>query len=71
LSDASKPVAWWSAKRLVEFFVHLTIFCLLWLVWSRLADEPSEPTKMLVVGGSVAAGLTWGVALWKRRTGEG
>ena len=64
-----KPVAWWSPRRFGEFGVHLAIFCVLWLVWSGLAGEPAEAGKMLVVGASVAAGLTWGLPLWKRFTG--
>ena len=60
------PVRWWSPRRFAEFAVHFVIFCVLWLVWSRLAGDPAELPKMAFVGAAVAGGLTWGVPLFQR-----
>ena len=67
MSDVPEPVAWWSAKRFAEFAVHVAIFSVLWLSWSRFTGEPAEATKMLVIGSAVAGGLTWGTPLFSRR----
>ena len=55
---------WWSVRRLAECAVHLVVFSLLWLVWSLLAGEPYDLPRMLLIGGAIAAGLTWGLPLF-------
>lgn len=69
-SEPAEPVRWWSAKRFAEFAVHFVIFSVLWLSWSRFEGSPPETPRMCLIGGSLAAGLTWGIPLWKRITGE-
>jgi len=68
--DSPGPTAWWAPKRFAEFAVLLGLFCFLWIVWSRMAGDPHDLTRMLIVGTSVAAGLTWGAPLWARLTGK-
>ena len=69
MSDAPEPVRWWSAKRFAEFVVHLAVFSVLWLSWSRFAEEAEEVPRMLLVGTAVAAGLTWGIPFWSQKKG--
>ena len=64
---ATERTPWWSARRFAECAVHLVVFSLLWSVWSLLAGEPCDLPRMLLIGGAIAAGLTWGLPLFRRK----